>query len=45
MNDREMMARCIEVAVRSGEAGEYPYGAVICRAGTVVAEFHQSGRA
>ncbi len=36
--DREMMTRCIEVAVRSGEAGEYPYGAVICRAGAVVAE-------
>ena len=36
--DREMMTRCIEVAVRSGEAGEYPYGVVICRAGAVVAE-------
>jgi tRNA(adenine34) deaminase len=36
--DREMMARCIAVAVRSGEEGEYPYGVVICRAGKVVAE-------
>ncbi len=36
--DREMMTRCIAVAVRSGEAGEYPYGVVICRAGKVVAE-------
>jgi tRNA(adenine34) deaminase len=36
--DRKMMTRCIEVAVRSGEAGEYPYGVVICRAGAVVAE-------
>jgi tRNA(adenine34) deaminase len=36
--DRAMMTRCIEVAVRSAEAGEYPYGAVICRAGAVVVE-------
>jgi tRNA(adenine34) deaminase len=36
--DREMMTRCIAVAVRSGEEGEYPYGVVICRAGKVVAE-------
>jgi tRNA(adenine34) deaminase len=36
--DRKMMTRCIEVAVRSGQAGEYPYGVVICRAGVVVAE-------
>ena len=31
--DRDMMTRCIAVAVRSGEEGEYPYGVVICRAG------------
>jgi len=36
--DREMMSRCIEVAVRSGKDGEYPYGALICRAGKTVAE-------
>jgi tRNA(adenine34) deaminase len=36
--DREMMTRCIAVAVRSGEDGEYPYGVVICRARKVVAE-------
>jgi hypothetical protein len=36
--DREMMTRCIAVAVRSGKDGEYPYGVVICRAGKVVAE-------
>jgi tRNA(adenine34) deaminase len=36
--DREMMTRCIAVAVRSAEAGEYPYGVVICRAGEVIAE-------
>src|ERR1700726_3499029 len=36
--DREMMTRCIAVAVRSGAEGEYPYGVVICRAGNVVAE-------
>jgi tRNA(adenine34) deaminase len=36
--DREMMTRCIAVAVRSGETGEYPYGVAICRAEQVVAE-------
>lgn len=36
--DRAMMTRCIAVAVRSAEAGEYPYGVVISRSGTVVAE-------
>jgi len=36
--DREMMTRCIAVAVRSGQEGEYPYGVVICRGGTIVAE-------
>jgi tRNA(adenine34) deaminase len=33
-----MMTRCIAVAVRSGDEGEYPYGVVIHRAGEVVAE-------
>ncbi len=33
-----MMTRCIAVAVRSAEAGEYPYGVVISRAGAVIAE-------
>jgi tRNA(adenine34) deaminase len=36
--DCEMMTRCIAVAVRSGGEGEYPYGAVVCRDGKVVAE-------
>jgi tRNA(adenine34) deaminase len=36
--DREMMARAIALSRASGEAGEYPYGAVICRDGRVVAE-------
>ena len=36
--DREMMQRCIALSVRGGEEGEYPYGVVICRDGTVVAE-------
>lgn len=36
--DREMMTRCIAVAVRSGEDGEYPYGVVIARGAEVVAE-------
>jgi len=36
--DREMMSRAIALSVRSGEVGEYPYGAVIRRASDVVAE-------
>ncbi|MFW6027938.1 MAG: nucleoside deaminase [bacterium] len=36
--DRHMMMRCIALSKASGEAGEYPYGAVICRNGTIVAE-------
>jgi tRNA(adenine34) deaminase len=33
-----MMRRCIEIAVHSGKNGEYPYGAVITRAGKMVVE-------
>ena len=36
--DRDMMQRCIDLSVRSGREGEYPYGVVICRDGGVVAE-------
>ena len=36
--DRDMMQRCIALSVRAGEEGEYPYGVVICRDGTAVAE-------
>jgi tRNA(adenine34) deaminase len=36
--DRLMMAHCIELSKSSGEAGEYPYAAVICRDGMIVAE-------
>ena len=36
--DRAMMARCIALSQESGRAGEYPYGAVICRDGRVVVE-------
>jgi tRNA(adenine34) deaminase len=36
--DRAMMARCIELAKASSQAGEYPYAAVLCRGDTVVAE-------
>jgi tRNA(adenine34) deaminase len=36
--DRTMMQRCIALSVRSGEEGEYPYGAVICQNGDVIAE-------
>jgi tRNA(adenine34) deaminase len=33
-----MMQRAIALSVTSGDAGEYPYGVVICNAGVVVAE-------
>jgi tRNA(adenine34) deaminase len=36
--DRAMMQRCIALAVKGGEEGEYPYGVVICRAGQPVTE-------
>ncbi len=37
-HDREMMTRAIALSKKSGAAGEYPYGVLICCAGTVVAE-------
>jgi tRNA(adenine34) deaminase len=37
-SDREMMTRCIALAVRSGQEGEYPYGVVICRPDGIVAQ-------
>jgi tRNA(adenine34) deaminase len=36
--DRLMMMHCIGIAKASGKAGEYPYGAVVCRDGVIVAE-------
>jgi tRNA(adenine34) deaminase len=36
--DRHMMTHCIALSKASGEAGEYPYAAVICRNGNVVSE-------
>lgn len=36
--DRAMMARCIDLSVRSGKEGEYPYAAVIRRANEVFVE-------
>jgi tRNA(adenine34) deaminase len=36
-NDRKMMAQCIALSRASGEAGEYPYGAVISRGDQIVA--------
>jgi tRNA(adenine34) deaminase len=36
--DETMMTRCIALAGESGKSGEYPYAAVICRNGTIVAE-------
>src|SRR5262245_49547266 len=36
--DRLMMTCCIELSTKSGRSGEYPYAAVICRNGKIVAE-------
>ena len=36
--DRLMMGHCIGLSKASGKAGEYPYAAVICRDGMIVAE-------
>jgi tRNA(adenine34) deaminase len=36
--DRRMMERAIALSRASGRSGEYPYGAVICRDGELVAE-------
>jgi tRNA(adenine34) deaminase len=38
LSDREMMMRAIALSKESGKAGEYPYGVLICRGDTVVAE-------
>ena len=37
-NDRLMMTYCIALSKQSGKAGEYPYAAVVCRDGAIVAE-------
>jgi tRNA(adenine34) deaminase len=37
-NDRRMMSHCIALSQQSGKAGEYPYGAIVCRDGAIVAE-------
>ena len=36
--DRRMMRHCIALSQQSGKAGEYPYAAVVCRDGAIVAE-------
>jgi tRNA(adenine34) deaminase len=36
--DHLMMTRCIDLSKVSGKSGEYPYAAIICRHGKVVAE-------
>lgn len=36
--DRAMMERCLALAMQAADAGEYPYAAVISRAGQVVCE-------
>ncbi len=42
--DRVMMERCLALAMRSVDLGEYPYAAVICRNGEVVCESINSVR-
>lgn len=36
--DAKMMARCIELARAGGKAGEFPFAAIVCRGGIVIAE-------
>jgi tRNA(adenine34) deaminase len=36
--DRRMMTHAIGLSKQTGKAGEYPYGAVVCRDGAIVAE-------
>jgi tRNA(adenine34) deaminase len=36
--DRRMMTHAIGLSKQSGKAGEYPYAAVVCRDGAIVAE-------
>lgn len=36
--DRQMMSHCIWLSKTSGQSGEYPYAAVICRDGEIVAK-------
>jgi tRNA(adenine34) deaminase len=36
--DQRMMTHCIALSKESGKAGEYPYAAVVCRDGAIVAE-------
>jgi len=36
--DRLMMTRCIALSKESGKAGEYPYAALVCCGGVVVAQ-------
>ena len=36
--DSRMMERCIALSGASGASGEYPYAAIICRGGEIVAE-------
>lgn len=36
--DREMMERCIDIALRSARQGEYPYGAVVARDRKLIVE-------
>jgi|SRR5262245_20404611 len=37
-NDRLMMRHCIALSKKSGKAGEYPYAAVVCCDGVIVAQ-------
>jgi tRNA(adenine34) deaminase len=42
--DRAMMERCIALAMQAADQGEYPYAAVVCRAGKSVSESISSVR-
>lgn len=36
--DETMMRRCVALAMQAADRGEYPYAAVVCRAGQIVCE-------
>ena len=43
-DDHAMMERCIALAIRAMDHGEYPYAAVVCRNGEIVCESINSVR-
>lgn len=42
--DSAMMQRCVALAMQAADCGEYPYAAIVCRAGEIVCESMNSVR-